>query len=136
MLDLFLISYILPIMDEKEFYTKLQKNLIAPLLEKYKQERRLSELAQQLGIEHRSRLTELKQGSRKLTFFWLNIFVRGGFMTVDQIVKGRKLTELSAIELDTVLRLDPSRETLLLLYKAKEQGVDVQSLLKSVVIEK
>jgi hypothetical protein len=122
-------------MEEKEFYHKLLKNEVQPILEKYAAKRELVDLAKQLGIDHRSRLTELKNGSRKLTFFWLNIFVKGGIVGVDNILKGRQLNELSEIELDTVLRLDPEKEELMLLYQAKRQGIDIKNMLKSIVKE-
>ena len=54
-------------------------------------------------------------------------------MGVDNILKGRELNELSEIELDTVLRLDPERDELMLLYQAKRQGIDVKNMLKSIV---
>lgn len=120
-------------MDEKNFYKQLLINEIRPILQRYAADRQLSELAKKLGIEHRSRLTELKNGNRDLTFFWLNIFFKGGIMTADNILKGRKLSELNEIELDTVLRLDPEKEELLLIYRAKRQGIDVKSLLKSIL---
>jgi hypothetical protein len=122
-------------MEEKQFYDKILKTEVQPILRQYAEKRQLSELAKKLGIEHRSRLTELKNGDRSLTFFWLNIFVKGGVMSVDNILRGRKLKELSDIELDTVLRLDPEKEELLLLYKAKRQGIDIKQMLKSVVKE-
>lgn len=120
-------------MDEKEFYQTILNREIKPILEEYKQKRQLSELAKKLGIEHRSRLTELKNGDRDLTFFWLNIFIKGGVMSVDNILRGRRLDELEENELDAVLRLDPDKEELLLMYKAKRQGINVKNMLKSVI---
>jgi len=120
-------------MDEKKFYKQILTEVIRPILIDYAQQRRLSELAIKLGVDHRSRLSELKNGNRDLTFFWLNIFVKGGIMGIDQILRGRELSELNDVELDTVLRLDPDKEILVLFYKAKRQGVDVKGLLRSVV---
>lgn len=54
-------------------------------------------------------------------------------MNADSILRGRKLNELSDIELDTVLRLDPDKEILMLLYQARKQNIDIKSLLKAVV---
>ena len=48
---------------------------------------------------------------------------------------GRNLNELSEIELDTVLRLDPDTEILKLLYKAKKNKIDIKKLLNAVVPE-
>lgn len=123
-------------MDEKEFYDKLLINEVQPILNAYAGRRELSDLAKKLNIAHRSRLTELKNGSRKLTFFWLNIFINGGIMSVENILRGRNLNELNEIEKDTVLRLDPDKEELLLIYKAKKQGISVKELLRSVVKDK
>jgi hypothetical protein len=120
-------------MKEKTFYQAILDREIKPILNEYMQERKLSELAKMLGIKHRSRLTELKNGQRELTFFWLNIFVKGGVMSVDRILRGRNLSDLEDIELDTVLRLDPDKDELILLYKAKRQGIDIKSMLKSII---
>jgi hypothetical protein len=118
-------------MNEELFYSNLLKREIQPLLKVYADRRELSIIAKKLGIKHRSRLTELKNGDRKLTFFWLNIFVSGGIMSVNSITKGRKLNELSEVERNIVLRLDPEIEELTLLFKAKRMNIDVKSLLKA-----
>jgi hypothetical protein len=123
------------IMEEKKFYERLHKTVVQPILGEYANQRKLTELSKILGIEHRSRLTELKNGSRKLTFFWLNLFVKGGIMNAESILRGRNLNELSEIELDTVLRLDPDTEILKLLYKAKKNKIDIKKLLNAVVPE-
>lgn len=125
-------------MDKKEatFFNRLLRDEVMPILRGYAERRQLSDLAKTLGIEHRSRLTELKNGNRKLTFFWLNIFIKGGLMTVDNILKGRSLSELNEVEQDTVLRLDPAIDTLMLIYKAKREGIDINTLLRTVIKDK
>ena len=52
-------------------------------------------------------------------------------MSVNSITKGRKLNELSEVERNIVLRLDPEIEELTLLFKAKRMNIDVKSLLKA-----
>jgi len=43
------------------------------------------------------------------------------------------LEELSEIEMDTVLRLDPSKEELMLMYRAKRNGIDVKTILEVII---
>jgi len=124
-------------MDEKTFFEKIRREVVAPFLEDQKQQREMSALARKLGIQHRSRLTELKNGQRELTFFWLNIFVKGGVMTAEQILRGRKFEEMSEVEKDTFVRVALDTDELYLHYKAKKQGVDVKAMLKAtIVVEK
>lgn len=122
-------------MEEREFYDNLLVNVVQPILNSYAENRQLTVLSKKLGIEHRSRLTELKNGIRKLTFFWLSVFIKGGVMGVDQILKGRKIEELSKIEKTVVLRLDPDEEELALLYKAKRKNINIRKVLESLVSE-
>ncbi len=43
------------------------------------------------------------------------------------------MEELSEIEMDTVLRLDPSKEELMLMYRAKRNGIDVKTILEVII---
>lgn len=65
-----------------------------------------------------------------LSFFFLNILIRGGVMSIDQILRGRDLDDLSPIEKEIILRLLPDPEILQLLYDAKKEGIDAKQLLK------
>lgn len=64
--------------DESAFYDRMLHQELIPVLREYADNRQLAELAKKLKIKHKSRLTELKNGQRKLTFFWLNLFFEGG----------------------------------------------------------
>ena len=51
-------------------------------------------------------------------------------MSVNQILRGRKLDDLTAAEREIVLKLTADPEILELLHQAKDEGVDVKQLLK------
>lgn len=119
--------------DEAAFYDRILHQELIPILQEYAEKRQLAELSHNLNIKHKSRLTELKNGKRKLTFFWLNLFFEGGVMGVNNITRGRKLSDLSEIERKTVLRLAPDDETLVLIHQIEELGLDVKTILKAIL---
>ena len=119
--------------EESAFYDRILRQELIPILKEYADKRQLADLAHKLNIKHKSRLTELKNRKRKLTFFWLNLFFEGGIMGINNITKGRKLSELSEIERKTVLRLAPDDETLTLIHEIEERGLDVKTILKTIL---
>ncbi len=54
-------------------------------------------------------------------------------MGVNNITRGRKLSDLSEIERKTVLRLAPDDETLVLIHQIEELGLDVKTILKVIL---
>lgn len=120
---------------EEKFYSFIQKEVLIPSLNTIAANRgELTELAAALerqGMKHaKQRIAELRHGRRKLTFFFLSLMINGGVMSVDQILKKRKIEELSPSELDIVLRLRLKKELLVLLYEAEKDGLNVEQLLK------
>lgn len=121
---------------ESEIYRRIQKEVLIPQLDKVASTRgKLAELAKKLESAHhmkhaKHRLSELRSGKRLLSFFYLNILILGGVMSINQILHGRKLEELNDTERDIVLRLMADPETLRLLYEAEKDGLDVKKLLK------
>lgn len=121
---------------EKEFYTDIQKNILVPILNSIAARRgELAELSRKLekdfGMKHaKIRLSELRSGSRVLSFYFLKIMVNGGLMGIDQILRGRKIDDLTPIEKDIVLRLIADPEIIQLIYEATKEGFDVKQLLK------
>ena len=123
-------------MNEKQFFKPIQNDTLIPILDNMAAERgALADLARKMqsryGMRHaKNRLAELRSGRRELSFYFLSIMINGGVMSVNQILRGRKLDDLTAAEREIVLKLTADPEILELLRQAKDEGVDVKQLLK------
>lgn len=123
-------------MNEKQFFKQIQNETLIPILDNIAAERgALADLARKMqsryGMRHaKNRLAELRSGRRELSFYFLSIMINGGVMSVNQILRGRKLDDLTAAEREIVLKLTADPEILELLHQAKDEGVDVKQLLK------
>ena len=123
-------------MNEKQFFRQIQNETLIPILDNMAEERgALADLARKMqskyGMRHaKNRLAELRSGRRELSFYFLSIMINGGVMSVNQILRGRKLDDLTAAEREIVLKLTADPEILELLRQAKDEGVDVKQLLK------
>ena len=123
-------------MNEKQFFKQIQNETLIPILDNMAAERgALADLARKMqsryGMRHaKNRLAELRSGRRELSFYFLSIMINGGVMSVNQILRGRKLDDLTAAEREIVLKLTADPEILELLRQAKDEGVDVKQLLK------
>jgi hypothetical protein len=121
---------------EKEFYREIQERVLKPILNDISTRRgELTKLARMLESKYfmrhaKNRLSELRSGNRELSFFYLNILLKGGVMTVEQILRGRKIEELNDTEREIVLRLSTDSEILQLIYEGQRDGIDVKQLLK------
>lgn len=120
---------------KENLYLYIQKEVLIPVLnDLYSRRGDLAETARNLekmGMKHaKNRLAELRSGKRNLTFFYLRLLMNGGVMTVNQILKKRKIEELSEQERDIILRLRLSPNLLNLLYEAEKAKLDVEQLLK------
>jgi hypothetical protein len=115
-------------MEEKKFYNFIQEEVLIPILNRLVYHRELSNTARNLNLD-KHRLTELKNGRRELTFYYLNILVTGGVMTVEDILSKKPMDSLTKEERTVVLRLDADPEILELIYEAKKKGLPVKELL-------
>lgn len=126
-------------MTEKEFYKDIQNHVLQPILDGLFAKRgELTVLAKRLekncGMAHaRNRLAELRSGSRKLSFFFLNILIQGGVMTIDQVLKGRKYEDLSKAEKNAIRRLKLTDEKLDLIDEAEAAGLDFVQVMKAIL---
>ena len=117
----------------EEFAPKIREILIG-----FKKERRLSSIAKKLGI-HPARLTEMitKNGKgeykRRITPYYLAKFFDGGGMTVEQILDGRKLEDVSERTRLYFERMFLSRETIQLVVEAQARGIDLNRILKEIL---
>ncbi len=66
---------------------------VQSILSRYRQERRLSELARDLGFS-KNRLSEILYGKRKLTLYYVMKFLEAEVMTVGQFFGDVKIDEL------------------------------------------
>ena len=123
--------------EEKKFFKEVQRGGLIPILDGIEAKGRgeLSALADRLegrhGLRHaRIRLSELKKDKRDLAFFFACILIDGGVMTVDQIMRGRKMDELNEAERKIIRKLRVSDRLLELVDEAETGGLDVEKLLE------
>jgi len=98
-------------MEEKLFYKQIQTEILIPILNRLATDRgALAKLARKMeaeyGMRHaKNRFAELRSGKRDLSFYFLNIMINGGVLNVSQILRGRKLENLTDVERDIVRKL-------------------------------
>lgn len=119
----------------KSNFSYIQKNVLIPILDDlYLKRGELADIARKLenvGMAHaKNRLSELRSGSRKLTYYYLQLLIAGGVMNVKQILNKRKIEELSDEERDLILRWRLPSSLVNLLYEAEKYGMDVEKLIK------
>lgn len=121
---------------QQDIFKRIQKEILIPELNKLFASRgKLAELALRMESDFKmafakNRLSELRSGKRALTFFFAHLMIKGGIMTVDQILRGRKLADVEPVERELILRLEADLEALELLHEAKEQGIDGKAILR------
>ena len=114
---------------------------IKEILERYRDERQLSAVAQKIGV-NAARLTEMittdekGQPNRRVTPYYLAKFIESGIMSVEEILDGKTLTEVSDRARLFLERMILSRKTIQLVYEAQERGINVDELLKVVLSQK
>lgn len=116
-------------MEEKDFYKFIQEEVLIAILNRLADNRELSDTARRLNI-NKQRLTELKNGRRELTFYYLNLLRTGGVMTVEDILRKKPMDSLTKDERIIILRLTADPEILELIYEAQKNGLPVKDLLK------
>ena len=122
--------------EEKKFFKEIQRGVLIPILKGIEAKGRgeLSALADRMerhGLKHaRVRLSELKRDRRDLTFFSTSLLIEGGVMTIDQIMRGRRMDELGETEQRIIRKLQASDEILQEVARASADGFDVLRELK------
>ena len=104
----------------------------------YREQRMLAKIARDIGIQP-VRLTEMitkdKQGDwkRKITAYYVVRLVDAGYISVDQLLQGKKLEDFNISDglLRFFHRLIIPKRTLALIVKGMEKGVDVEGMLKA-----
>ena len=135
-------------MAEDQFEDQRQVDALAEfgptvrkILRGYRKGRKLAFICKQIGI-HPARLTEMiaKNGDgdykRRNTPYYLAKLINGGFMTVDQVLDGRRLEEIPERARVFLERMSISRDTVLLVLEAQRRGINVDRILKEILYPK
>jgi len=91
---------------------------------------------ERLGGLNPARLTEIIQGDREVTTYYLALLMRGGVMSVEKILAGRDPEQLSQEEQDVIERLSLDQEEVSLLSRLKRRGFDMKSIMKGMLQDK
>lgn len=123
---------------ENKFYKFIQDEIVIPILNGYKADRgSLTDLANSLekqGVTNaKQRLSELRSGRRELTFYYLQMLINGGVMTVDQILNKRKFEDCSKDEQVIIGKLMLSDEVVSLLLECRDKKLNVTKFLRSLL---
>jgi len=106
------------------------------VLMEFREKRMLAKIARDIKIQP-GRLTEMitrddnGEWKRKITPYYITKLVDGGYMTVEQILRGRKLEELPEGHKTFFQRTMISKKTLELFVQAKERGIDIDGLIRA-----
>jgi len=109
---------------------------VRKVLMEFREKRMLAKIARDIKIQP-GRLTEMitrddnREWKRKITPYYITKLVDGGYMTVEQILRGRKLEELPEGHKTFFQRAMLSKKTLELFAQAKERGIDVDGLIRA-----
>ena len=117
----------------EEFAPKVRE-----ILRGYRKKRQLSVIATRLGF-HGARLAEMinkdSNGNykRRISPYYLAKFIEGGIMTVEEILEGRRLEDIPERLRMFFERMILSRKTINLVVEAQRRGIDVDTLLETVL---
>ena len=117
----------------EEFAPKVRE-----ILRGYRKKRQLSAIATRLGF-HGARLAEMihKDGNgnykRRISPYYLAKFIDGGIMTVEEILDGRRLEDIPERLRMFFERMILSRKTINLVVEAQRRGIDVDTLLETIL---
>ena len=114
---------------------------VREILLRYRKKRQLSTIATRLGF-HAARLAEMinKDGNgnykRRISPYYLAKFIEGGFMTVEEILDGRRLEDIPERSRMFFERTILSRKTINLVVEAQRRGIDVDKMLETILYPK
>lgn len=116
-----------------QFAPKLREILLG-----YKDKRKLSSIAKKIGV-HPSRLTEMitkdsaGKYKRNITPYYLAKLINAGFLTVEQLLEGKKIENLPDRAKLYLERMALSRQTIQLVLEAQHRGINVDAILKNIL---
>ena len=111
--------------------------VIRDILMGYREQRMLAKIARDIDIQP-VRLTEMitkddkGDWKRKITAYYVVRLVDAGYITVEQLLQGKKLEDYNMSEglVRFFHRLIIPKETLALIVKSMEKGIDTEAMLK------
>jgi transcriptional regulator with XRE-family HTH domain len=116
--------------------------IIQSVLSQYKRERRLSELARDLGFS-KNRLSEILCGKRKLTLYYILKFIDAEIITIDRVFRDVNLDDLPGnkrilakrllLDQQIVESLDIEMQGLLKKAINQKRMTDVRTILKTIL---
>lgn len=121
-------------MKEKSVIEEIQ-SLVLVALGRLREERKLAETAEQTGVK-RQRYTEILKGKRTITAYYVQGMVTRGIVKREAIEKFQKRNDLTDEEKRYLYICLETPERIDLLMAAEKQGIDIDALLKSLIIRK
>ena len=110
------------------------KEPVIRILKDLRDRRELSHVAKEkLDGMKTVRLTEIHTGARELTPYYLAKFAKGGIVSLDSILQGRKLEDLPREEKILLMKIFAPDEETELLWEAKNKGVNVVAYLRQLL---
>lgn len=101
-------------------------------LERYREERQLAFVARSIRV-HPNRLSEILKGKRELTEYYLGRLLTGGFVTIEQLLGGKKLEDLSPEERRFIERFMLKDATMDRIAAVRDRGLDLDNILDSIL---
>ena len=110
------------------------KPVVLEVLEQLRIERRSQDVCKhQLNGLDPSRLSELRKGKRELSYYYLALFVRGGLITVKQLMGGKTLDDFSPEQQEIIRSLDLEPRLAAKVHLALSRGIDIESILDTLL---
>jgi hypothetical protein len=115
---------------------KKYKSPVIDLLKDLRDQRLVRKTCRErLGNLKPARISEMISGVTDVSSYYVALFIKGRIMTIEQILQGKRISDLP--EEDQVLfqRLMLDDEEVRLIVKAKQKGVSLKTVLKGVIGE-
>ena len=105
---------------------------VAAVIEEGIRARAVSKWARESGLD-RSRFTEIKEGKKPLTFYYICVLVRRGIVNINQLLGGRRIEDLPPDVRMFIVALQAidNPEIVEALVEATSAGVSIPELLKA-----
>lgn len=117
--------------DNQLIAKKFAHQIIAHL-QAMAERKELSEASRIMGIQV-SRLSEMAKGKRTISTYYLGKMLEKGIISMDHILQGKKIEDLSEEEQMLLYKLRISNDLVRLLMKAENDNKDVVQILKIMI---
>ena len=106
--------------------------MIISRLREMADKKELSSAARVMNIQV-SRLSEMASGDRKISAHYLGKLFKGGFITLEHILQGRKLEDLTDDEQEVLFTLRMKKSLTRLLMEYEKRNMDAEAILTAVL---